>query len=275
MDVLGLAAGLTSALVFGLAAVAQARSVRSLALSPDDLVTFVRLSARDPLAWLVLAAYGVGFVLHAVAIYLLPLYLAQTTVAMSLPVTALAAARLEGRLPLPTWSAVALLTLGLALVSAGAGRAGDPVTTTTFGAAVLAGVLGLALATRLLRTQGGALLGLLAGFGYAGTAVSVRGVETPLSVVVVLAALAVPVFGTLAFWAYSLGLRRSVVAAATGPMIGVQTLLPAVLGLAFLGDTVRPGWWPVLVAGLVVATAAAGWLARAGERPVSEVAARG
>ena len=38
----------------------------------------------------VVAAYLVGFVLHAVAIWLLPLYLAQAAVAMSLPVTAFA-----------------------------------------------------------------------------------------------------------------------------------------------------------------------------------------
>ena len=44
---------------------------------------------------LVVAAYLVGFVLHAAAIWLLPLYLAQALVAMSLPVTALASHRVE------------------------------------------------------------------------------------------------------------------------------------------------------------------------------------
>ena len=48
---------------------------------------------------LVVAAYLVGFVLHAVAIWLLPLYLAQALVAMSLPVTALASHRVEDELP--------------------------------------------------------------------------------------------------------------------------------------------------------------------------------
>lgn len=275
MDALGLAAGLASAVVFGLAAVGQARGVRSFDVSPDDLLTFVRLSARDPLSWLVLTAYAVGFGLHAVAIYLLPLYLAQTTVAVSLPVTALAAGLLEGRLPLRTWSAVGLLTLGLVLVAAGAGSAGEVLTSGFFTASLLTGVLGLATATWLLRRRGGAVLGLLAGLGYAGTAVAVRGVETPVGPAVLLATAAVPVLGTIAFWVYSLGMRRAVIAAATGPMIGVQTLLPAVLGIAFLGDTVRAGWWPVLLVGLTLATGAAVWLGHAGERPASEVAAGG
>ena len=42
-------------------------------------------SLRDGRMMLVVAAYLVGFVLHAVAIWLLPLYLAQALVAMSLP----------------------------------------------------------------------------------------------------------------------------------------------------------------------------------------------
>ncbi|MCY7395387.1 MAG: hypothetical protein LH468_04380 [Nocardioides sp.] len=275
MSTWGLAAGLVSALVFGVAAVGQARGVRGFDVSPDDLWTFVSLSARDAGSWLVLVAYGVGFALHAVAIYLLPLYLAQTTVAMSLPVTALAAGWVEGRLPARRWVAVGLLTLGLVLVAAGAGRAGDVVTNATFGWAVLAAVTGLAAATALSRHRGGALLGLLAGLGYAGTAVAVRGVETPVTPVVLLCAVAVPVFGTLAFWVYSLGMRRAVIAAATGPMIALQTLLPAGLGIAFLDDEIRSGWWPVLIVGLGLATISAIALSRDGERLGSELAPAG
>ena len=55
-------------------------------------------SVRDVRTMLVVAAYLVGFVLHAGAIWLLPLYLAQALVAMSLPVTALASHRVEDRL---------------------------------------------------------------------------------------------------------------------------------------------------------------------------------
>lgn len=255
----------------------QARGVRGFDVNPDSLWTFVKLSARDAGSWLVLVAYGVGFALHAVAIYLLPLYLAQTTVAMSLPVTALAAGWVEGRLSGRRWLAVALLTLGLILVAAGAGRAGDVVTSGTFGWAILAGVAGLAVAAGLSRHRSGALLGLLAGLGYAGTAISVRGVETPVTLVVLLSGLAVPVFGTLAFWVYSLGMRRAVIAAATGPMIALQTLLPAVIGITLLRDEIRAGWWPALAVGLALATVSAIALSRDGERrtSASEVAPAG
>lgn len=275
MSVYGLLAGLLSALIFGVAAVGQARGVRSFEISPDNLWTFVSLSARDAGSWLVLVAYGVGFALHAVAIQLLPLYLAQTTVAMSLPVTALAAGWIEGRLPARTWAGVVALTAGLGLVAAGSGDAGRVITTTAFGSVIAIGVVALVGATWWARRRGGALLGTLAGLGYAGTAVAVRGVEMPVTAVVLLSAAAVPVFGTLAFWVYSLGLRRAVIAAATAPMVGVQTLLPAAIGIAFLGDSIRSGWWPVLAVGLALATVSAVALTHDGERRTSEVPLRG
>lgn len=267
-------AGLVSALVFGLAAVGQARGVRGFDVSPDNLWTFLHLSARHVGSWMVLVAYGVGFALHAVAIYLLPLYLAQTTVAMSLPVTAVAAGWVDGRLSGRRWAAVGLLTSGLVLVAACSGRAGDVVTSASFGRAVLAGVVGLAAVIWVCRRRGGALLGTFSGLGYAGTAIGVRGVETPVTAVVVLSALAVPVFGTLAFWVYSLGMRRAEIAAVTGPMIALQTLLPAGIGLAYLHDEIRSGWWPVLVVGLGLATLSAVALSRDGERS-SEVPSAG
>ena len=44
---------------------------------------------------LVVAMYLGGFVLHAVAIWFLPLYLAQATISLSLPVTVLVSRRLS------------------------------------------------------------------------------------------------------------------------------------------------------------------------------------
>jgi hypothetical protein len=32
----------------------------------------------------------------------------------------------------------------------------------------------------------------------------------------------------------------------------LQTFVPAAIGIAFLGDGVRDGWWPAIAAGLVL-----------------------
>jgi len=257
MTALGIALGLLSATVFGVAAVVQAQAVRGFESSPDGLWGFVARSVRDVRTMLVVAAYLVGFVLHAAAIWLLPLYLAQALVAMSLPVTALVSHRVEDSLSRRGWVAVGVVTLGLVLLSLGAGEPGEVQTTPQFVAALWVGVAALALASTGGRHLPGPLLGLLAGLGYAGSAISVRGIGTPVTTVVVLAALAVPSFSLVAFWLYSLGMHRAAVPSTTAALIVAQTFVPAAVGVAFLGDGVRDGWWPEVVLGLLLSTAGA------------------
>ena len=177
MTWLGVAVGLLSAAVFGVAAVVQAQAVRGFETTPDGLLGFVVRSVRDVRTMLVVAAYLVGFVLHAVAIWLLPLYLAQALVAMSLPVTALASHRVEdalhahrlGRGRRRHARVSVLLSLGRRRARRGpddhaaswsrCGSASPPWRSPPSSAA----------------TWPARVLGLLAGLGYAGSAISVRG----------------------------------------------------------------------------------------------------
>jgi drug/metabolite transporter (DMT)-like permease len=267
---LGVAVGLLSAAVFGVAAVVQAQAVRGFERTPDGLVGFVVRSLRDLRTMLVVAAYLVGFVLHATAIWLLPLYLAQALVAMSLPVTALASRRVEDALQRTGWLAVGVVTIGLVLLSLGAGEPGEVQTTTRFVLALWIGVAALGAASIVARHLAGPVLGLLAGLGYAGSAISVRGIGTPVDGVVVFAALAVPLFGLVAFWLYSLGMHRAAVPSTTASMIVAQTFVPAAVGVALLGDGVRDGWWPAVTVGLVLSTAGAVVLGRQKSRVAGE-----
>jgi drug/metabolite transporter (DMT)-like permease len=267
---LGVAVGLLSAAVFGVAAVVQAQAVRGFERTPDGLVGFVVRSLRDLRTMLVVAAYLVGFVLHATAIWLLPLYLAQALVAMSLPVTALASRRVEDALQRNGWLAVGVVTIGLVLLSLGAGEPGEVQTTTSFVLALWIGVAALGAASIVARHLAGPVLGLLAGLGYAGSALSVRGIGTPVDGVVVFAALAGPLFGLVAFWLYSLGMHRAAVPSTTASMIVAQTFVPAAVGVALLGDGVRDGWWPAVTVGLVLSTAGAVVLGRQKSRVAGE-----
>jgi drug/metabolite transporter (DMT)-like permease len=259
---LGVAAGLLSATIFGVGAVVQAHAVRRFDTAPDTLTGFWLRAVRDGRTWAVVIAYLAGFVLHAVAIWLLPLYLAQATVSMSLPVTALASARVAETLDRRHWGAVGVVTLGLVMLSLGAGEPGSVVTSTRFAVALWAGVAVLALCSLGARHLSGSALGALAGLGYAGSAISVRGVGIPIEPLVVVAALGVPAYSVLAFWLYSLGMRRSAVSSTTAALIVMQTFVPAAIGVAFLGDGIRPGWMPIVIAGLVLATAGAISLSR-------------
>jgi drug/metabolite transporter (DMT)-like permease len=245
MTLLGVALGLLSAVVFGIAAVVQAQAVRGFETTPNGLFGFVARSVRDGRTMLVVAAYLVGFVLHAAAIWLLPLYLAQALVAMSLPVTAVASHRVEDALHRGGWIAVAVVTLGLVLLSLGAGKPGEARTDTRFAVLLWIGVAALAVASAAARHLAGPVLGLLAGLGYAGSAISVRGIGTPVHPAVVAAALVVPAFGLVAFWLYSLGMHRAAVPSTTASLIVAQTLVPAALGVA-LGMLLATGGAAVL-----------------------------
>ena len=118
----GLVAGLAAAALFGVGAVVQAHAVRRQPNRPHGLWDFVRVSVRDPWTIGVVGAYLLGFVLHVVAIWGLPLYLAQATVAMSLPVTAVTSLVLRERPP-----AGALVGGAAGLGRAGAVCRSDPV----------------------------------------------------------------------------------------------------------------------------------------------------
>lgn len=262
-QVLGLVAGLAAALLFGLAAVAQAHAVRRFDADPPGLLAFVLRSARDPWTLGVVVAYLAGFVLHAVAIWLLPLYLAQAAIAMSLPVTALTSTLLlHERLTPAHWSAVAAVTAGLVLLAVGSGEAGPIVADERFAVAIWLGVAALALAGWRAGRLGGGLLGALAGLGYAGSALTVRGVGLPVEPAVVACGAAVGVYGVVAFWLYSLALDRAPVSASTAPLIVGQTFVPGLVGVLLLGDGVRPGWWAAVAAGLVLSVGGAIVLSR-------------
>jgi drug/metabolite transporter (DMT)-like permease len=267
-QVLGLAAGLAAALLFGLAAVAQAHAVRRFDTAPAHLGGFVLRSVRDPWILGVVVAYLAGFVLHAMAIWLLPLYLAQAAIATSLPVTAVTSTLLlHERLTPAHWSAVAAVTVGLVLLCLGSGDVGSIVVDAGFAVAIWVGVAVLALAGRRGSHLGGGVLGALAGLGYAGSAMAVRGVATPVDAAVAACAAAVGVYGLLAFWLYSLGLDRAPVSVATAPLIVGQTFVPGLVGVLLLGDGVRAGWWPAVVAGLVLAVGGAIFLSRVAAGP--------
>lgn len=258
----GLVAGLVGAVLFGVGAVIQAHAVRRLDQAPDRLLPYVGVAVRDPLTMSVIGMYLLGFLLHAVAIWTIPLYLAQATVAMSLPVTAVASRVLHERLSPLHWSALALVTAGLVLAALGSGDPGPVVTTTAFVGGLAGLLVVLALAAPFGGRLGGAPLGALAGLGYAGSAIAVRGVGTPVDGQVVAAVVVVPLLSVIAFWLYSLGMGRAGVSAVTAPLIVLQTGVPSVVGVALLGDEVRPGWWPAVVAGLVLAVSGALLLSR-------------
>jgi drug/metabolite transporter (DMT)-like permease len=253
----GLLAGLAAAVLFGVGAVVQAHAVRRHPRRAHGLLDFVRVSLRDVWTLGVVVAYLLGFVLHVVAIWGLPLYLAQATVAMSLPVTAVTSMVLHERLQPVHWWAVSLVSAGLVLLSVGSGEPGALFTSVWFAVALWVGVVLLFVAALVGVRWSGSAIATLAGLGYTGSAIAVRGAESATDAVGVAAGLSVGVYGLLGFWLYSVALDRTPVSSASAPLIVTQTFLPSLIGVWLLGDGVRDGWWPGIAVGLVLSVAGA------------------
>jgi drug/metabolite transporter (DMT)-like permease len=264
--VLGLGAALGAAVLFGVASILQAVGSRKVPtesqLDPRRLGGFVRALLRQPAFLGALVLNLAGFALHFVALRHLPLYLAQSGIAVSLVVTALLATRLmSDQLSILEWSAVIAVCVGLGLLAVSAGGAGENVQHQGLTVGVIVGLVAIAvlgaLASRSQRGVSTALLGLLAGLGYAGVAISARLLQdaslgellrSPTTYTL-------PLSGALAFLLYSLALQRGSVTLATTPMIALQTITPSAVGVFVLDDAVRPGWWPAAVIGFLLSAA--------------------
>ncbi len=266
---LGLSAALAAAFVFGVAAILQATGVRRVPTSHAESGRAILLLLSQPLFLAAVALNLVGFALHLVALRLVPLYLAQAGISASLAVTALLAAlSLHERLRPADWLAVVAVSLGLALLAGASGDIGAVAPSPTFlsclfAAIALVAVCGYAVARSRLPLAA-TLLGLLAGLGFAGSGIAARILPglAPAQLWDAPATYALPVSGGLAFILYSLALQRGSVTVATAPMIVMQTLAPAAIGLLLLGDEVRSGWTGFGVGGFVLTVGGAIALAR-------------
>jgi drug/metabolite transporter (DMT)-like permease len=264
--VLGLGAALGAAVLFGVGAIMQAVGSRKVPteseLNPRRFGGFVVALLRQPAFLGALALNLAGFGLHFVALRLLPLYLAQAGIAVSLVVTALLATRLmSDQLSALEWSAVAGVVVGLGLLAVSAGDAGAAAQHHGLTIGIIVGLITIAVLGALAsRSQHGvstALLGLLAGLGYAGVAISARLLQDgSLSELFHSPTLyTLPISGALAFILYSLALQRGSVTLATTPMIALQTITPAAVGVFVLNDAVRAGWWPAAIIGFALSAA--------------------
>jgi drug/metabolite transporter (DMT)-like permease len=256
---LGLSAALAAAFLFGTASILQAIASRQVPVSTGVSRALVSGLLSQPVFLGALALNLTGFGFHLAALRTIPLFLAQSGIAASLAITAILAVRVF-RDPLGPrdWTAVVAITVGLALMASAAGDVGAEDSSGRFvlGIYVALGLIagaGLA-ASRLEGATGTALLGLLAGFGFAAVSISARVLpELAIGTIVTHpATYALLLSGGMAFLLYSLALQRGSVTEATALMIVSQTVTPAAVGVLLLDDEIRGGWWGVALVGFVL-----------------------
>jgi len=213
-----------------------------------------------------------AFLASLLALRTLPLFFVQSAVASSVGVTAVAAAAIGVRLQRRGIASLVVLGAGLLLLASSAQpEQGAPLSMgIRWGLLASVIVLGAAgvLAARGHGHSSAQALAVLAGLAFTVVAVSARGLTVPSSQWRVLAdpgLWAVLALGVLGMLLFTTALQRGSVTSATAVMFAVETIVPAGIGLAFLGDATRPGFAGVAAVGFALTIA--GTLALATDAP--------
>ncbi|MFB0630027.1 DMT family transporter [Streptomyces sp. AB3(2024)] len=264
---------LGAAVCFGTASVLQAVAARTAEPgtgSGVDTALFLRAVRQ----WRYLAGLGldaVGFVLQIIALRHIPIYAVGAALASSLAVTAVVSARLlRVRLSGLEWGAVGVVCAGLLMLGLASGEEGSETGSFALKLGLLA-VAGLVLlvgaaAGRLPDRSRALVLGLAAGTGFGVVEVSVRLVDSLSRQELRNPALyALLLGGAAGFLLLTSALQRGSVTAATAGLVLGETIGPAVVGVAWLGDSTREGFTWLAVLGFAVAVAGALGLSRFGE----------
>ncbi len=277
---IGVLAALLACVGYGVSSVLQAYGARRSAAAARDRGATGHLTAtggptlRSTLHAAVTAAFIVGIILDvvgfvgsAVSARLIPLFLSQTIISANLVVTAVLGIAVLGiGLRSRDWIAIVAVIASLFVLGLGAGERGevDPdrlVHWIVLAVSVLILLGGIAL-TRILGSRSAVMAGLIAGVLFGMLAIGVRvldGVE-PLQPWVVLtdpAAWTVAIAGIGGFYLHTVALQLGSVNGATAALVVGETVVPGIVGVAFLGDSSRPGLGWVVALGFVGAVAGA------------------
>ncbi|MGB6206025.1 DMT family transporter [Mycobacterium sp.] len=276
---IGLLLALGCSVCYGTATVLQAAATRSVDAGTSDSGVDAALVLRALRQWRYLVGIGLdslGFLLQVAALRLVPIYVVAAAIAASLAVTAIVAAwMLSVRLSPMEWAAVAVVCGSLAMLGLAAGPEGSQRGPAGLGWALLVVVavvlLAGAAAGRLGDRSRALVLGLGSGAGFGVVEVAVRLIDpfdpTRADFYTNPAVYAVVAGGITGFLLLTSALSRGSVTTAVAGMVVGETVGPALVGVAWLGDQTRPGLSWIVVAGFVVAVAGALALSRFGEAP--------
>lgn len=258
--VLAWIAAFATALCFGVSAIFEDRAAKQ---TPTDDLSGARsiLKVTTRLPYLIgMALSLVGWALSLLALQRLPLFAVQAIGASSIGVVVILHWALT-REPVPRQEGVLLITLGAGLIAlAVAAEPGGPSSVSKwFGVAIWIGIGVVALfgllAMRMTGDRGSALLGGISGLAYGGTALCARALETDHTlrglVLNPLIVALLPLAG-LGISFFAAALQRGSVAVAAACQHATMTVVPAAVGLIFLGDEARAGLAPLAAAGFLL-----------------------
>jgi hypothetical protein len=207
----------------------------------------------------------IGWILSLIALQSLPLFAVQAIASSSIGVVVLLD-WVRTRRPLPGSQIALLVVLGIGLVAlaVAAQPSGPGTIPSAFDVAIWIGVVVLGAAWLLLdRTGAGArtsvLLGTVSGLAYGGTSLCARALEGDATLRGVLfdpLTVALLPFAVVGVGSFAAALQRGSVSIIAACQHAAMTVVPAAVGLAFLGDSARDGFAAIAAVGFVLTLAA-------------------
>lgn len=270
---LAMVGAVLAAIAYGAATILQAIGVRRMGDDPGASWQ-EKVGAGWPYA-VGLALDTGGFVASLAALQSLPLFLVESMLASSVGVTAVLAVLFLGvRLSRREVAALVVVGIGLVLlaVSAHEGSARHIGTSggwLLLGGAALVALLFVAGFLDSDRARSSLVLATASGLGFGLTGIVARVFDTsnPLWHTVFQPQLwALILAGAVALVAYGFALDRGRTTSVAAITFATETVIPAAIGLAFLGDGIRSGF--VIVASLGFVAALGGCLALAGRAEI-------
>jgi drug/metabolite transporter (DMT)-like permease len=264
---IGILAAVFAALAYGTASVLQARGAQSVddtGAGPGEAP-----SLRSTIAAMLTVAFiagmaldGIGFLGNLVAARMIPLFLAQPIVSANLVVTVvLATIVLKAKLSQRDWIAIGVVVVALVLLGFAAGDEGRKHEWWLHWAVLIAAVIILGLGAAILprmQSRVAVLAGLSGGVLFGVLAVAVRILDglDPFDLGELFtdpALYAIILAGPGGFYMFTVALQKGAVSAASASLVVGETVVPGVIGIVVLGDTVREGWGPVAVIAFIAA----------------------
>ncbi|MDN5918469.1 MAG: hypothetical protein L0I76_25785 [Pseudonocardia sp.] len=238
-------------------AAGQARRTRSIMTRPRFLAGL----GMDALAW-TCTVLALGY---------LPVFAVQATLAGSIAMTALYARYYKNEWLRPVHRlAIGASVVGLVLVASSAGgdrvapRAGETSTVLILVGALVALLLVSVGLRRVSRPWPSAIV---AGLGLGGGAVAVRAMHVAGENILVGLLTEPLVYVLIGMWAtglynYARALSLGDLSTVTALFMVTEVVVPGIVGIALLGDTIRDGWYVPMILGLLLAVYGVSILAR-------------
>lgn len=263
------AAAIVACLGYGVATVLESVGAKRVAAAAGltGLALVVRQLPYLAGCGLDLVAFGA----NVVALQQLPLFLVQSIVAASVGVTAVIAHLRGSRLTGRDWASLAVLGLGLVLLSVTAvpGAAtrislvADVVILVCALVPLGVGLIGL----RLSGPPAPVVLSVAAGLGFTGVAIAARGIDAGQGWGLLLDPLLYAILGhgAIAMVFFTVALQRGNVTTVTAITFVIEVVAPSLIGIGLFGDTVAPELRVLAGAGFLLAIAGTVWLSRFSE----------